>query len=105
VNGHHVVFKIHYPIQNQTLSLAHGMRARYHMAKVLQMKILNMVLHVRNAFEGTSPLFVCIPIVPDTEDALSLAQDKGKLFGLRRGTRTWSGGERLFLKRILAGRD
>jgi hypothetical protein len=88
VNGRYVVFKIRHTIQNQTLGLAHGMRTRYHLAKVLQMEVLNMVPHVRHAFKGTSPVVVCIPFVPDTEDTLGLAQDKGKLFGMRRWNRT-----------------
>lgn len=89
MNSRHVVFKIHYTIQNQVLRLTHGMRTRYHLAKVLQMKVLNMVPHVRHAFKGTSPVVVCIPFVPDTEDTLGLAHDKGKLFfGLRRGSGT-----------------
>jgi hypothetical protein len=44
VNSHHVVFESHHAIQNQILGLRHKMTARhpYHVAKVLQMKILNM---------------------------------------------------------------
>jgi hypothetical protein len=42
VNGHHVVFKIHHTIQNQTLGLAHGMSTKYHLAKVLQMNLSSL---------------------------------------------------------------
>jgi CRISPR/Cas system endoribonuclease Cas6 (RAMP superfamily) len=73
VNSRHVVFKIHYTIQNQILRLAHGIRTRYYLAKVLQIKVLNIVPHVRNAFKGTSPVVVYILFVPDTEDTLGLA--------------------------------
>jgi hypothetical protein len=44
------------------------------LVQVLQMNIINMVPHVRNAFKGTSPLVVRIRLVPDAEDALGLAQ-------------------------------
>ena len=40
------------------------------------MNILKMIPHVRNAFEGTSPSVVCVPLVPEAEDALGLAQNE-----------------------------
>ena len=72
----------------------------YLLVQVLQMQILNMVPHVRNAFERTSPFVVCIPLVPDAEDALGLAQNKGKLIELREGIgREAVDGEGSFLTR------
>lgn len=62
--------------QNQILAL-HELRARYHLAEILQMKVLNMVPHVRNTFEGTSPLILRIPLVPDAGYTLFYAQHKG----------------------------
>jgi hypothetical protein len=52
------------------------------------MKILNMIPHVGNAFEGASPFVVCIPLVPNAEDTLGLAQNERKLVELREGV--WS---------------
>jgi hypothetical protein len=55
------------------------------------MNILNMIPHVRNTFEGTSPSVVCIPLVPDAEDALGLAQNEGNLVELGEGIGVRSG--------------
>jgi hypothetical protein len=67
-----MIFESHHAIQNQILGLAHGMRARYRLAKVLQIKALNMIPHIRNALKGMSLLFVRKPLVPNAEDTLSL---------------------------------
>lgn len=61
------------------------MLTSYQLAHVLQMNILDMVPHMRNAFEGPSPLVVGIPLVPDAQDALGLTKHKGKLVELRGG--------------------
>lgn len=66
-------------VENQPQSLAHRMDTGYQLVQVPQMNIPKMILHVRNAFKGTSPLVVCIPLVPVGEYALGLAQNKGKL--------------------------
>ena len=55
------------------------------------MNILNMVPHVRKAFERTGPFVVCIPLVPDAEDALGLAQNEGKFVQLEEGIGVRSG--------------
>jgi hypothetical protein len=103
VDHRYVVLEIHRAVENNPLSLAQGMVTSYQLVQALQMNMLYMVPHVRNAFEGTSPLFVCIPLIPDTEDALSLAQDEGDLVRLGRRIGSWSGGQRrLFLNRTLA---
>ena len=50
VNCHDVIFEIHHVVENQPLSLAYRMVTSYQLAQVLQMNILNMIPHVRNAF-------------------------------------------------------
>jgi hypothetical protein len=82
VNCHDVIFEIYHVVENQSPSLAYRMVTSYTLAQVLQKNILNMIPHVRNAFEDTSPSVVCIPFVPDAEDALCLAQNEGKLVEL-----------------------
>jgi hypothetical protein len=104
VDGCYEIFEKHHGVKNHTLSLAHRMVTRYQLVQAFQMNILNMVPHVRIAFEGTSPFVVCIPLVPDAEDALGLAQNEGKLVELREGIGRGGGWVRLFLNRILAGR-
>jgi hypothetical protein len=64
---------------------------------VLQIQILNMVLHVRNTVERTGLFVVRILLVPDIEDILGLAQNKGKLIELREGIRRRGRRRRLFL--------
>lgn len=58
VNRRYVIFEMHHTIENQSLSLAHGMVTSYQLAKVLQMNILDMVPHVRNVFKGAAPLVI-----------------------------------------------
>jgi hypothetical protein len=86
VNCHDVIFEIHHVVENQPLSLAYRMVTSYQLAQGLQMNILNMIPHVRNAFEGTSPSVVCIPLVPDAQDALGLAQITRRAGGRDRGS-------------------
>lgn len=85
VNSGHMVLKKHNTVQNYASSLAHRMVTGYLLVQVLQMQILNMVPHMRNTFERTSPFVVRIPLVPDAEDALGLTQNEGKLIELREG--------------------
>jgi hypothetical protein len=94
-----VILKKHNTIQNYPLSLAHRMVTRYQLVQVLQIKTLNIVPHVRNTFEGTGSLVVRIPLIPDAEDALGLAQDERQFVELGEGL--WGGSRRLFLDRIL----
>jgi hypothetical protein len=77
-----MMFEMHYTTENQLLSLAHGMLTSHHLAEMLQMDILNMAPHMRNAFKGTSPLVVRILLVTDTGITLGLAQDQGELIQL-----------------------
>jgi len=100
----HVIFEKHHGVESYSLGLAHRVVTGYLLVQVLEMKILNMVPHVRNAFERASPLVVCIPLVPDAEDALGLTQNEGKLIELREGIRRGGGCVRLCLNRIHEGR-
>jgi hypothetical protein len=70
-----------------TPSLVHRMVTGYLLVQVLQIQILNIVLHIRNAFKSTGPFVIYILLVPDTEDTLRLAQNKEKLIKLREGIR------------------
>jgi hypothetical protein len=73
VNSCYVILEKYNTVQNYPLSLAHRMVTGYLLVQVLQMKILNVVPHVRNVFEGASLLVVYISLVPDTEDVLGVA--------------------------------
>ena len=85
MNSGNVILEEHHGVEGHALSLANGVTTRDQFIQVLQMKILNMIPHVGNAFEGAGPFVVCIPLVPDAEDALGLAQNEGKLVKLREG--------------------
>jgi hypothetical protein len=97
VNYRNVILEEHNTVQNYALSLAHRMVTGYLLVQVIQMQILNMVPHVRNSFERTSPFVVRIPLVPDAENALGLAQNEGKLIELREGVGRGGKRRRLFL--------
>jgi hypothetical protein len=58
VNSYYGMFEMHYDTENQPLSLAYQIVPSFELVQVLQMNILNMIPHMRNAFEGTSPLIV-----------------------------------------------
>jgi hypothetical protein len=58
VGCRNVIFEKHHGVENHSLSLAHRMAASYPLVYVLQMYILNMVPHVGNSFERTSPLII-----------------------------------------------
>jgi hypothetical protein len=105
VNCHDVIFEMHHVVENQPLSLAYRIVTSYQLAQVLQMNILNMIPHVRNAFEGTSPSVVCIPLVPDAEDALGLAQNEGKLVQLGEGIGARSGRGLFLIRSSQTGAD
>ena len=97
MNYCYVILKKHNTVQNYALGLVHRMVTGYLLVQMLQMQILNMVPHVRNAVERTGPFVVRIPLVPDAEDALGLAQNERKLIKLREGIRRRGGRRRLFL--------
>ena len=55
MNCYNVIFEIHHGVKkNEPLGLVHRMITRYQPVQMLQMNILNVVPHMRNAFEGTS---------------------------------------------------
>jgi hypothetical protein len=70
-----MIFEKHHGVESDPLSLAHRVVAGYQLVQVFEINILNMILHVGDAFERTSPLVVRIPLVPDAEDALGLSQN------------------------------
>lgn len=73
MNGRHMMFEKLHSVKDQALCLVHRMFTRYQLVQVLQMKIFNMVPHMRNAFNGTIPLVIRIPLVSNPEYTLVLA--------------------------------
>jgi hypothetical protein len=101
----YVILEKQYSVESHSLSFAYRIVTRNQLVQVLQMNILNMVQHMRDTFKGTSLLVVCIPLVPNTEDALGLAKNERKLVELREGVRQGVAGGcvSLFLNRVHEG--
>ena len=87
MNYYYVILKKYDTVQNYPLSLVHRMVTGHLLVQVLQIQILNIVPHIRNTFKSTGLFVIYILLVPDTEDTLRLAQNKGKLIELREGIR------------------
>lgn len=62
MNYRNVILENDNTVQNYALSLAYRMVPGYLLVRVLQMQILNMVPHVRNAFKRTSLFVVSIDV-------------------------------------------
>ena len=80
----HMILKMHHSIEDYPFSLAHRMVANYPLICWLlaQMKVFNMVHHMRNATKSARPFVKWEPLVPYTDYTLGLLTDEGEFIRL-----------------------